>query len=144
MMKGTWQTAGLALLLAGLVALGYWWQAGGGEPPPAVNLACADLAAGCAGPAGPMPVTIGLAGDLKPLQPFQVWVRAPDADAVEASFAMVGMNMGFNLYTLRRDPDGVFRTRVILPVCVSGRRDWVMTVTVDRDTRLAVPFATSL
>lgn len=138
-MKATWEMTGLTLILTGLAA--YVWLDRNGEPPPAVHLACADPAAGCAGPGQ---VIVGLAGELKPLQPFQVWVKAPDAGAVEASFAMVGMNMGFNLYTLRRDADGVFRARVTLPVCVSGRRDWVMTVSIDRDTRLAVPFATSL
>jgi len=57
---------------------------------------------------------------------------------------MVDMNMGFNLYTLRPDSDGVFRAQVTLPACVSGRRDWVMTVDIDKTTRLAVPFATEL
>lgn len=138
-MKATWKMTGLALLLAGLAT--FVWLGRSGELQPAVNLACADLAAGCAGPGQ---VTIGLSGELKPLHPFQVWVQAPDAGTVEASFTMVGMNMGFNVYTLRRDGDGVFRARVTLPVCVSGRRDWVMTVTIDRGTRLAVPFATNL
>jgi len=57
---------------------------------------------------------------------------------------MVDMNMGFNLYTLRPDSDGVFRAKVTLPACVSGRRDWVMTVDIDKATRLAVPFSTEL
>ena len=51
--------------------------------------------------------------------------------------------MGFNLYTLHADQEGVFRGRVTLPVCVSGRRDWVMTLDID-GRRVAIPFVTEL
>jgi len=99
---------------------------------------------GCTTQIGERSVTIGLADPRKTLQPFEVWVKAPGADKVQASFTMVDMNMGFNLYTLRPDSDGVFRAKVTLPACVSGRRDWVMTVDIDKATRLAVPFSTEL
>ena len=49
--------------------------------------------------------------------------------------------MGLNVYTLRADGDGVFRARVILPICISGRRDWLITAEIDHALRLAAPFA---
>ena len=48
--------------------------------------------------------------------------------------------MGLNVYTLRADRDGVFWARVILPTCISGRRDWLITVEIDHAFRLAAPF----
>jgi hypothetical protein len=110
-------------------------------PPPL--LACADLAQACSTRLDGVEVTVGVVGELKPLQPFTVWVRRPGATAVQASFSMEGMDMGFNRYTLKPDADGVFRGRVTLPVCVSGRRDWLMTLTMDGQA-LAVPFTTDL
>ncbi len=140
-MKTQWLTVGL---LAAALAAVLFWRNHETPPPVAVNLPCPTPAAGCAAQIGNRTITIGLAEKRKALQPFQVWVKAPGADKVRASFAMVDMNMGFNLYSLRPDKDGVFRAQVTLPACVSGRREWVMTVDIDKTTRLAVPFSTEL
>ena len=56
---------------------------------------------------------------------------------------MAGMDTGFNLYDLRPDSAGVLRARVTLPVCVTGRRDWILTLTIDGQ-QMAVPFVTEL
>lgn len=129
------------LLLVGLVV--YLNQARRPEGGPPTLLECRDLAAGCTIELDGQPVSVGMEGELKALTPFHVWVRAGNARKVQASFTMEDMNMGFNLYTLRVDKDGLFRARVTLPVCVSGRRDWVMTLDID-GRRLAVPFVTEL
>ncbi len=111
------------------------------NPPPVLD--CPNLAAGCSTWLAGREVRVGIEGELKVLQPFQLWVRAAGAQRVQATFTMEGMDMGFNLYTLRADQEGVFRARVTLPVCVSGRRDWVMTLDID-GRQLAVPFVTEL
>jgi hypothetical protein len=140
-MKTQWLAAGpLIVVLAALVL----WQNAEGPPPVAVNLPCPNPTVGCSAQLGNRSVTIGLAGALKPLQPFQVWVKAAGADKVQASFTMVDMNMGFNRYNLRPDAAGVFRAQITLPACVSGRRDWMMSVDIDGAARLLVPFATEL
>jgi hypothetical protein len=114
---------------------------------PALVLACADPRTGCEARIDDTSLRVGIDGELKVLQPFTVWLRPGDAGfapgKVQASFTMEGMDMGFNLYTLRREADGVYRGRVTLPVCVTGRRDWVMTLDIDGD-RLALPFVTEL
>lgn len=110
---------------------------------PALRIACADLRASCSATLAGRAVELGVIGDLKVLTPFQVWLKAPGAQTVHASFTMEGMDMGFNLYTLKPDAEGVFKARVTLPVCVTGRRDWIMTLKVD-DHALSVPFVTEL
>jgi hypothetical protein len=129
------------LVLVGLVVYLNQARQPQGGPPPVLH--CPDLAAGCSTRLDGRSVSVGVEGPLKVLQPFQVWVRAQDARRVQASFTMEGMDMGFNLYTLHADKEGVFRGRVTLPVCVSGRRDWVMTLDID-GRRLAIPFVTEL
>lgn len=129
------------LLLVGLVVYLNQTREPKGSPP--TRFECPDLAAGCTTRLAGQTVSVGIDGELKALLPFQVWVRVEGARKVQATFTMEGMDMGFNLYTLRADKEGVFRGRVTLPVCVSGRRDWVMTLDID-GRRLAVPFVTEL
>lgn len=137
-----YRLAPLGILL--LVALVIWLdQAYRPQQAAARKLDCRDLTAGCTARIDGRDVTIGVQGELKVLKPFQVWVKAAGARDVQASFTMEGMDMGFNLYTLRADKEGVFRSRVTLPVCVSGRRDWVMTLDID-GRRISVAFVTEL
>lgn len=137
-----YRLAPLAILL--LVALVvYLNQTREPQEGPAPVMHCPDLTAGCSTRIDGRTVSVGVEGELRVLQPFQVWVRVGDARRVQARFTMEGMDMGFNLYTLHADEEGVFRGRVTLPVCVSGRRDWVMTLDID-GRQLAVPFVTQL
>jgi hypothetical protein len=139
-MKAFW--IALPLLIIGLAAA-VLWQGGDNTPAATVTLPCADLTTGCTTRLQGRAISVGLSGPVKPLKPFQVWVKAPGAGKVQARFTMQGMDMGFNLYTLRADGDGVFRARVTLPICVSGRRDWIMAVEID-DAVVKVPFSSDL
>lgn len=138
--KALWTA--LPLLIIGLAAL-VLWHGSDNAPGVAVTLPCTDLATGCSTRLHGREVSIGLSGPVKPLRPFQVWVKAAGARTVQVRFTMQGMDMGFNLYTLRADDDGVFRAHVTLPICVSGRRDWTMAVEIDGNV-INVPFSTNL
>jgi hypothetical protein len=107
------------------------------------QVSCTTLATGCTVHIDGREIQFGMMGETKPLAPFQIWVKAAGLRKAEARFTMEGMDMGFNLYTLRVDQQGVFRANVTLPVCVSGRREWRMILDVDK-TQLAVPFVTDL
>lgn len=138
MKKVLWYGLPLGLLSAAALVI---WKV---EPPakarPAVALACPQLRQGCPAQLNGRQISVGFEGAPAPLQPFQVWVRAPGAGQVQASFTMEGMEMGFNLYTLKPDAQGVFRAQVILPICVTGRSDWIMTLNLDGAT-LRMPFS---
>jgi hypothetical protein len=131
------------ILIVVMVGIVVWLYPGHKGEGTAFTLNCQDLYQGCGMDLPGGAVRVSVSGDLKPLQAFLVRVEAPHAGKVEARFTMEGMDMGFNLYTLRADKEGVYQARVTLPVCVTGRRDWVMYLTVD-DVRLAVPFVTDL
>ncbi len=132
----------LPLLLLLLIG-GVLWLARDMGQPDAVRVVCADLTAGCAHGSGADAIEFGSDQRPNPMQPFHLWLRAAGARAVEASFTMEGMDMGFNLYRLRADEQGVFHATITLPVCVTGRRDWIMNLRID-DTLLAVPFVTDM
>jgi hypothetical protein len=129
------------LLVVALVAIavaGYWLK----RPPEALTVSCADLIAGC-----DIPGHHGAAAHVQfsmqpaPMEPFELRVTASGTSRVSAEFQMVGMDMGFNRYDLHPTTDGAFASKVTLPVCVSGRRDWVLYLDVD-GSRYALPFGT--
>lgn len=121
--------------LAGIVYVQHGRQAETGALPRA---ACPDPYAGCALSLAGRPVSLGLTGSPRAMHPFGIWVRAAHARRVRAAFTMADMDMGLNLYTLKSDSGGVFRAEVTLPVCVTGRSDWLMTLDIDGD-KMVVP-----
>jgi hypothetical protein len=147
MIRPAWLVRVWPLALTVLIGLVLWadkkgvWRAS--EEAKVTQVACANLASGCVAHVDGREVRFGMTGVPKPLTPFQVWVKADGARKAEVRFTMQGMEMGFNLYTLRADSQGVLRATVTLPVCVSGRRDWNMILDVDK-SRLNVPFVTEL
>lgn len=94
-------------------------------PAPAVP--CADLQQGCRA-AG---VEVRTDAPPSALRPFTLTVEAPGAREVVAEFVMVGMDMGLNRYRLQPVASSRFEARVALPVCVSGRRDWVLWLSIN-------------
>ncbi len=129
------------LVIGLIVLLLAVWSTRQSTPPQTVH--CPNLVAGCSVALAGRTIELGVEGELRVLKPFQLWVKAPGARRVQAQFTMVDMDMGFNLYTLRPDAQGVFRGRIVLPVCVSGRRDWLMSLEIDGQ-RIEVPFVTEL
>lgn len=132
----------LPLILVGLIGL-VVWQSNEHQAQAPLAVTCPDLHQGCHVSLAGRAIQLGSDTRIQPLKPFSIWVKAPGAARVEARFTMQGMDMGFNLYTLRPDQEGVFRVTATLPICVTGRRDWIMTVVID-GMAVAVPFVTEL
>ncbi len=119
----------------------FWRDA---EATSGVRVDCETLDSGCSLMNDGREIRFGMQGEVKPLAPFEIWVAGVAAvHKAEARFTMEGMDMGFNLYTLRPDAQGVLRAKVTLPICVTGRRDWNMILELD-NLRLIVPFVTKL
>ena len=112
------------------------------EPPetkiPAAK--CADLIHGCWIVLSKKPVEVKFSALPSALKPFDLTVQADGVKQVYASFVMVGMEMGLNRYRLVAADNKVWRAKVILPVCVAGRRDWVLTLVLD-DNAVQIPFS---
>jgi hypothetical protein len=53
---------------------------------------------------------------------------------------MVGMDMGVNRFHLRRKADQRWQGKVILPLCTTGRSDWIATVEIETEPPYSVQF----
>lgn len=77
---------------------------------------------------------------VKPLQVVAT-LSGMSADKVELDFSGATMNMGYNRVTLQASPAGRYSGQTTLPVCVTGRMEWVATLMIESGRRhIAVPF----
>ncbi len=141
------------LALVAIIALGYWANAGresraGGNAGESRRVVCTNLTQACSVVIDGLDYRFGMRGEPKPLANFEIWLAPPASAAgslrkVEAQLTMDGIDMGFNLFILKPDKQGVYRTSAALPFCVTGRRDWNLVLDIE-STRLTVPFVTNL
>ena len=75
----------------------------------------------------------------RPMRPFQLTVHIPAARQVYAQFQMQGMEMGAGRYRLTREKTDTFAASINLPICVTGRRDWMLHLNID-GMRYQMPF----
>jgi hypothetical protein len=127
----------LVVTLVAIAVAGYWLK----RPAEAVAVPCSDLLAGCQFSHRGAAVTARFSLHPAPLEPFDLTVEASGSRRISAEFQMVGMDMGFNRYDLRPTGNDIFASKVTLPVCVSGRRDWILYLDLD-GTRYALRFST--
>lgn len=77
------------------------------------------------------------------IQPIAVDVQATGVEIqrIDADFAGIGMNMGYNRPQLVATGGGRYRAETTLPVCITGTMDWEMTLLVDTGTdHVLIPF----
>ncbi|VEB44776.1 Uncharacterised protein [Chromobacterium violaceum] len=125
---------GAALLAFGAVKFGliyYWYSHNRQLSAPAAQVLSCDIERGaCALPGGG-----ALRFSARPSngQPFEIRLDGVAAEAAPtADFTMPGMDMGFNRYTFLRDGAG-WKAKAILPMCVSGSRDWQVELKLGKD-----------
>jgi hypothetical protein len=127
----------VVVALVAIAATGYWLK----RPAEAIAVPCPDPLAGCAFTHRGMPASVRFSAPPQPFQDFGLDVAVVGARAISVEFHMVGMEMGFNRYDLRPTGETGFAARVTLPVCVTGRHDWMLYLDIDGQ-RYAVPFST--
>ena len=90
-------------------------------------------------------VTLRFLEQPNPLKPFSFIVTLQgfaedNVKGIQVAFRMQGMDMGRNLYRLQPDSEG-YTGRAVLPVCTSGRSDWIAEVRIETpDKRYVAPF----
>ena len=150
-----WMSA-LGLLLAGVVLFGLWaYRSGpnaesGTATPLKVAADCDSARATCVAQAEGLAVELALGPEVRPMTPFQIRLLAAEGPlsasaGVELEFQMRAMDMGLNRYRLRRDEQGIWSGRAILPVCSSGRSDWLAQLDIrdgERRWTAVLPFTT--
>jgi hypothetical protein len=105
-----------------------------------VTVNCANPIQGCQFQLGQQQVHVNFIDTPSGLHPFTVRVNVADAKVIYAYFTMPDMEMGYNRYRLISSSPQLWQARVVLPVCVTGRRDWILTLDIDGKT-FAIPFS---
>lgn len=107
----------------------------GGALPLRVAAGCDSARHACVASGKDLEFEVRLGPPVRPMEPFEIRLRglrdtlAADAQ-VSMEFQMRGMDMGLNRYRLERAADGAWQGRAILPVCTTGRSDWLARVEV--------------
>jgi len=105
------------------------------------SIACENLIQSCRISVDGQNLEVSFSATPSALKPFLLTVKAVGVENVSASFHMANMEMGMNRYALIPVAEGVWQAKVILPVCVAGRRDWILVLTLD-ESIIQIPFAT--
>lgn len=119
------------LILVALAGLAIWGALQKNRPQQVVPIVCNNPVAGCNFVHDGKPAQIRFSVVPEIMKPFQLTLIHPDMKKVSVSFQMVGMDMGFNRYDLKRGPDGNWTARITLPVCTASRSDWITELHID-------------
>lgn len=126
-MKREWWLGAVVLIALAAIVYAYFTKQAPQQP-----IDC-DLAAGCSFELRGGRVAVKTDAVPVAARPFQLDVVAPQANSVRAQFEMSGMNMTTPVYVLARKANG-WRSEVVLPLCVSGRSDWMLRLEIDQQT----------
>ncbi len=122
-----------AILLALMYHSGNEKAAPDSHPGFAAPVNCDPQASPCLSGGRQRGIALSLPQSVPVMAPFpvQVQVFGPQASSVTINFEMRGMDMGMNRTELEEAEPGIWRGRATLPVCVSGRADWLARIEVE-------------
>ena len=109
--------------------------------------AACNVAPGCSVATDDFRVNFLIGPEPRALRPFAVRVSIPDdvsITAIAVEFLMADMDMGMSRYRLVPQNDRSWRADVTLPVCMSGRSDWIAQfelVSREAQMRVDIPFS---
>jgi len=101
-----------------------------------------DLAQGCRATGERISLQVQFDAPAVALQPFPISLHI-SSDTVMLTFSMRGMDMGLNRYRLSGNARSGWKGNVTLPICVSGRSDWIALfelTTATRKYQVQMPF----
>lgn len=119
------------LVLLALAGLAIWGAMQQAAPEDIQPIPCTHPVSGCTFMHRNAPAQIRFSVAPEPLKPFVVTISHPTLSKASVSFQMAGMDMGFNRYDFRKNQQGVWSASITLPVCVSGRVDWISEFQLD-------------
>jgi hypothetical protein len=98
-----------------------------------VDSQCSPVGSPCMSMGDDLSMEFQLGPDISAMRKFPIQVKTrklPDLviDNVRIEFKMQGMEMGQNNFLLQASDDNTWDGHAILPVCVSGRSDWMARV----------------
>lgn len=102
------------------------------------------MRSGCTGRSDSLSASVRMASPRSALKPFNIALSGDAGlEAVTVNLEMQDMGMGQNRYRLLRTDDGSWQADITLPICFSGRSDWIAVFELQmpgRRYQLSVPF----
>lgn len=100
-----------------------------------VSAECDSAQRACTARGEDLEFELRLGPPVRPMEAFEIRLHGLrdtlGADAqITVEFQMRGMDMGLNRYRLERAADGAWYGRAMLPVCTTGRSDWLARVEI--------------
>ncbi|MDQ7015083.1 MAG: hypothetical protein Q9N68_01770 [Gammaproteobacteria bacterium] len=94
------------------------------------STACLNQEGECRLTASQGEVRLSFADKVLPLQPFILNLDVSDwpseVKSVLVDFKMAAMDMGKNRYSLLKNKEGYWQSRVVLPICAAGGEEWLL------------------
>lgn len=125
------------LLLLVVVGMSFWWQ--NKYQHKTINvptIKCQPQNGNCVVNFSTGKLTWLVKGDIQYLQPFEhsielTNVSEQDIQSISIEFVMQGMQMAANRSMFKKQSIGAWKAQSVLPVCVSGRKDWLAVVKIE-------------
>jgi len=71
---------------------------------------------------------------IRPLTPIKVEMQtAANVSSVILDLEMLDMDMGVNRFKLVQEAEGIWKGEIMIPVCATGRRDWVANMLIESE-----------
>ena len=71
---------------------------------------------------------------IRPLTPIRVEMQAAaNVSSVVLDLEMIDMDMGVNRFRLSQDAGGIWKGEIMIPVCATGRRDWIANMLIESE-----------
>ena len=106
-----------------------------------------DVRVGCVAEVDDFSMALSMGPEMRALTPFPVNIevqRGQSIASMTVAFGMQGMDMGLNRYGFIKNQASTWHANVTLPVCISGRSDWIADFEILADGKryqFQVPFA---
>ncbi len=136
----TWRKYALPITLVSILIAGGVYQLRPRTGNQISTIACTHPLQGCQFQLNQQSVQVSFINSPSGLHPFTLRVIMPHAQHIYATFAMRDMSMGDNHYRLLHVSDNLWQASVVLPVCVTGRHDWLLTLDIDGQ-KVTIPFS---
>ncbi|MCK5336254.1 MAG: hypothetical protein KAQ67_08825 [Gammaproteobacteria bacterium] len=84
-----------------------------------------------------MELEIIVEGEIKALKPFVIHMTDKNQiiDKALVKFNMKAMDMGVNQYEFIQIDHNNWKAKVVIPVCTTGRRDWLVEFVIDNEIK---------
>ena len=97
---------------------------------------CQPTMSNCLSPIGDGKLQWSVEQSIQYLKPFMnkielTNIQVRDVQQISIEFVMQGMQMAVNRSIFKRQASGLWQAQSVLPICVSGRKDWQAIIRVE-------------